>query len=277
MSNTQLTRLAAACLIASASLSASAAEWSDTAISYRYGKHFREPANADNIKKHIYALTHVSGNKWGSNFFNVDMLQSDKKDPAKGNGGGAQEVYVVYINQLQLGKITGKKLGVGPITDFALSTEFDFNSKNDAFAAKVRKFIIGPTVKFGGKWGWADLTFAYYKEKNNNGIVGQSVDFEATHRIGTAWGVNFDAGPVPLKFNGFLNYTGSKGKDGFGNKTGPETLMEAYLMADVGKFMGAKDTLLIGPGYQYWRNKFGNVPGTGTKATTAMMKAEVHF
>ncbi|MFT3734785.1 MAG: hypothetical protein QM776_07145 [Rhodocyclaceae bacterium] len=277
MSKIKFTGLAAACLMVFGS-NANAAEWSDTSISYRYGRHFREPANSNNIKKHIYGLTHVSGNKLGSNFFNVDMLQSDKKDPAKGGGGGAQEVYVVYINQMQLGKIMNKKLGFGPVSDFAWSTEFDFNSKNDDFAAKVRKFITGPTIKFGGSFGWADLSLLYYKEKNNNGIMGVSVDFDSTYRIGTAWGLSFLSDtPVPLKFNGFLNYTGSKGKDGFGNKTGPETLMETFLMVDVGKAAGVKDTFLVGPGYQYWRNKFGNVPGTGTKATTAMLKAEVHF
>ncbi|WP_018610073.1 hypothetical protein, partial [Uliginosibacterium gangwonense] len=203
------------------SMSVQAADWSDTSISYRYGAHFREPANPSDISKDIVALTHVSGFKYGSNFFNVDLLRSDSKDPASNGGGGAQEVYVVYSNQLHLSKITGQKYAMGPISDFALSTGFDFSSKDDAFAARVRKFMIGPTVKFGGSLGWADLSVLYYKEKNHNGIVGTSVDFSSTYRIAAAWGTNFDLGPVPLQFNGFATYTGSKGRDGFGDKTGP--------------------------------------------------------
>jgi len=274
----QKTPLFVALAAALCSMSVHAAEWSDTSISYRYGAHFREPANPSDISKDIFSLTHVSGFKYGSNFFNVDLLRSDSKDPANNGGGGAQEVYVVYSNQLHLSKITGQKYAIGPISDFALSTGFDVSAKDDAFAARVRKFMIGPTIKFGGSLGWADLSVLYYKEKNHNGIVGTSVDFSSTYRIAAAWGTNFDLGPVPLQFNGFATYTGSKGRDGFGNQTGPETLMDAFLMVDVGKLAtGNKGVFLVGPGYEYWRNKFGNVPGTGTKATTAMIKAEAHF
>lgn len=268
----------AAVMAALFTMGAHAAEWSDTSVSYRYGKHFREPANPSDISKSIVGLTHVSGFKYGSNFFNVDMLMSDHKDPASNGGGGAQEVYVVYSNQLHLSKITGQKYSLGPISDFALSTGFDINSKDDAFAARVRKFMIGPTIKFGGALGWADFSVLYYKEKNHNGIVGASVDFDPTYRLAAAWGTNFEVGPVPLQFNGFATYTASKGRDGFGNQTGPETLMDAFLMVDVGKLVSdKKGVFLVGPGYEYWRNKFGNVPGTGSKATTAMIKAEVHF
>ncbi len=43
-----------------ASGAASAAEWSDTSIGYRYGTHFHEPFNPQNITKNIFFLTHVS-------------------------------------------------------------------------------------------------------------------------------------------------------------------------------------------------------------------------
>ena len=62
---------------------ASAADWSDTAISWRYGQRFREPFNPADIKKNIFALTHASGYKYGTNYFNVDLLQSDSNDPAR--------------------------------------------------------------------------------------------------------------------------------------------------------------------------------------------------
>lgn len=267
---------AAACLLLSAA--ASAADWSDTSISYRYGEKFREPANPDDVAKDIVALTHVSGFKYGSNFFNVDILVSDKNDPAAGGGGGAQEVYVVYANQLHLSKMTGKKFAMGPVSDFAWTTGFDFNSKNDAFAPRVRKLMFGPTVKFGGSLGWADLSLLYYKEKNHNGIVGVGVDFDSTWRLSTAWGLNFNAGPVPLQFNGFMNYTGAKGTDGFGAKTKAETWLNAFLMVDVGQLaMSKKGTLLAGVGYEYIKNKFGSPAATGAKVSAPMLKVEYHF
>ena len=54
-----------------------AADWSDTFVGYRYGSQFAEPAIAGDIAKNIFQLTHVSGYKYGVNFFNVDFLKFD--------------------------------------------------------------------------------------------------------------------------------------------------------------------------------------------------------
>jgi hypothetical protein len=107
MTNTRhaiLVRLGASLLLLATSQS-HAVEWSDTFIGYRWGTQFREPANTQDIKKNIFSLTHADGYKYGSNFFTVDMLQSDSKDPASGafqgaEPGGAQEVFVVYRHTL---------------------------------------------------------------------------------------------------------------------------------------------------------------------------------
>ena len=104
--------VAAAALAFSAG--AHAADWSDTAVSWRYGTRFAEPFNPQDIKKHIFALTHASGYKYGSNFFNVDLLQSDETDPASlTQTDGAQEAYVVYRHSLDFGKLRGSDIKVG--------------------------------------------------------------------------------------------------------------------------------------------------------------------
>lgn len=89
-----------------------AADRSDTSLSVRYGTKFAEPYdnNPDgsriDVKKTIIGLTHADGYKYGSNFFNVDVLLSDRKDPGGGTPGasGAQEVYLVYQHTLDLGR-----------------------------------------------------------------------------------------------------------------------------------------------------------------------------
>ena len=49
-------------------------------------------------------------------------------------------------------------------------------------------------------------------------------------------------------------------------------------MFDLGSMVGAsKNTFLLGPEYEYWRNKFGNKPGVGTLARTPMIRLEYHF
>ena len=53
---------------AACSLSAQAADWSDTYIGYRYGTKFAEPFNNQDIAKNIVNLQHVSGYKYGVDF-----------------------------------------------------------------------------------------------------------------------------------------------------------------------------------------------------------------
>ena len=82
----------AATLLAACAGTASAANWSDTYVGYRWGANFAEPFGKTDISKSIVNLAHVSGYKYGTNFFNVDFLMSDSKDPGgNGNSAGAQE------------------------------------------------------------------------------------------------------------------------------------------------------------------------------------------
>src|SRR4051794_14857555 len=86
-------------------IQARAADWSDTSIGWRYGTQFAEPFNTKDITKNILSLTHVSGYKYGVNFFNVDLLMSDSNDPGSlTQTSGAQEAYIVYRNTVDIGK-----------------------------------------------------------------------------------------------------------------------------------------------------------------------------
>ena len=107
-----------------------AAGWSKSSISYRAGDEFHEPANPAEIHKDIYCFTHVSGYQYGQNFVNLDVLQSDSSDAARGGAQGAHEIYVAYSHQLYLGRVLNRDLSFGPVKDVALSTRFDWNSKN---------------------------------------------------------------------------------------------------------------------------------------------------
>lgn len=58
--------------------------------------------------------------------------------------------------------------------------------------------------------------------------------FDTQLILSATWGLPFQAGPVPLKFQGFINYNTDKGKDYAGVETEAETLMRTSLMVDVG-------------------------------------------
>ncbi len=268
--------VAAACFAGTlcAGAAAQAADWSDTFVGYRVGDKFREPCCATDIHKDIFSLTHVSGYKYGSNFFTADFLLSDDNDPASGGGGGAQEVYAVYRHQLSLGAVTGKPKAFGVVKDVALTAGIDLNSKNDAFAPRVRKFVLGPTFKFDVP-GFLDVSLLFRTEHNHNGIVGKSVTFDNTYGISVAWGIPLKS--IHAKFDGFADYIGPKGKDGFGFETKAETLARMYLMYDVGHLLGKPGSVYAGVGYEYWNNKFGGNATNLGKTNAPMLALEAHF
>jgi nucleoside-specific outer membrane channel protein Tsx len=271
---------AAATAAVAGSGAASAAEWSDTTLGYRYGTEFREPFNTQKIQKDIFFLTHASGYKYGTNFFNVDFLMSDSKDPSTVGGSGAQEAYVVYRNTLDFGKISGKDLKWGWIRGWGLTGGFDWNTKNDVgYASKKRMWVLGPTVMWDVP-GFFNMSVLVLDE--SNAPVGHPSRYRyKTHAMLTgAWGIPI--GSTPLSFEGFFNYIGSKGKDEFGAQTKPETNIDMQLMLDVGALAGGpKSTFKVGLEYQYWKNKFGNdasgPAGSGAFAKTPMIRVEYHF
>jgi len=281
--------LAAAAASAAAFMPVHAADWSDTSLGYRTGSKYAEPFNAKDIKKDIFNLNHASGYKYGTNFFNVDYLISDKTDPSfAGSTSGAREVYIVYRHTLDLEKVVGTPMKFGFIRGFGLTGGFDVNTKDDAgYNSKKRMAVLGPTV-FLDVPGFLNVSVLQLWESNqpystfsNTGVPRYS--YKTHPMLTAAWsiGLGTDTG---LSFEGFFNYIGSKGKNEFGGKTAAETNFDGQIMYDVGGLMGAKGKFKVGLEYQYWKNKFGNPTtavgagaGPGATAKTPMLRAEYHF
>lgn len=267
---------------------AQAADWSDTAISWRYGTRFAEPYNPEHIKKHIFALSHASGYKYGSNFFNVDLLQSDKTDPASlTQSEGAQEAYVVYRHTLDLGALSGRELRYGPIKGVGLTLGFDWNTKNDiGYNSRKRMLVAGPTLMWDVPAGFFNTGILLLRESNApSGAfppisnVNGRYTYDTHAMLAVTWAI-----PVAerLAFEGYGNYIGAKGRDEVGNPTGPETNVDMALMYDIGVGFGQpKNRFRVGLEYQFWNNKFGNTRATtggrGQRASTPMVRAEYHF
>lgn len=261
-------------------VSAFAADWSDTSIGYRYGTKFREPFNPDDISKNIFDLQHVSGYKYGTNFFNVDFLISNSSDPSTLGGSGAQEAYVVYRNTVDLSKVTGTEYKYGIIRGLGVTFGFDWNTKNDfGYGSKKRMPLLGPTIMLDVP-GFLQISVLELWE--SNAPVGHPARYYyRTHPMLTAaWGIPIS--DLPLSFEGFMNVIAPKGANEFGGPTKTETNFDGELMVDVGRVAGGpKGTFKLGFEYQYWRNKFGNdasgPAGGGAFAKTPMIRAEYHF
>jgi nucleoside-specific outer membrane channel protein Tsx len=280
------TRITLAAALAAMSVSSHAADWSDTYIGYRYGTQFREPFNPDDIAKNIFNLSHVSGYRFGTNFFNVDMLLSDDKDPAgAGSTNGAHEVYVVYRHMLDIEKISGAPMKFGPVRGLGLTAGFDFNAKTDAgYNSKKRMLVLGPTLMFDVP-GFLNASVVALWESNApyNTFTQTSTPrytYDTHGALLLAWAIPLSKS-FPLTWEGYANFIASKGKNEFGDDTAAETNIDMQLMYDVSTLYGGKNTFKLGVQYQYWRNKFGNdasgPAGSGAYARTPMVRAQYHF
>lgn len=264
-----------------------AADWSDASLSWRAGSAFKEPFNPQEIHKNIYALTYVSGYKYGTNFFNLDLLQSDHKDPASlTQRSGAQEAYVVYRHTLDIGKFHSTEIKFGAIRGVGATLGFDWNTKNDVgYNSRKRMLVAGPTLMWSVP-GHLNTSLLILSESNApSGAFPPISNFSGRytyklHPMLTAdWGIPLSS---RVSFEGYANFIASKGRDEVGNETGPETNIDMQVMFDLGSVFGAgKNAFRLGLEYQYWNNKFGNTSGTtggaGYKASTPMVRAEIHF
>jgi len=253
---------------------ASAADWSDTSVGVRYGTNFAEPSIGTGIHKSIFNLTHVSGDKLGTNLFVGDMLLSDSKDPAAGGGGGAQEFYGFYQRTFSINALRGSQASYGFAKDLSILTRVDLSTKNHAFASAVRKFRLGLSASLPVSAGFWDAGVNLYSERHHNGIVGRNISMKTVPELATAWGL-----PVPLlgaTFSGYASLIPPRGKDGFGIETKTELHTQLNLLWDIG---GPKSGWKAGVAYEYWRNKFGvdSEKDPGAKASTPMLIAEYHF
>ncbi|MBC7686063.1 MAG: outer envelope protein, partial [Bdellovibrionales bacterium] len=250
------TRTVVVALLAASSCAVHAADWSDTSLSYRYGTQFAEPFNPQAITKNIVNFSSASGYKYGKNFLSVDLLMSSEVDPSSaGAATGAHEAYALYRHTLDLGKISGSNFAFGLVRAVGATFGFDFNSKTDAgYNSKKRMLVAGPTLMFDVP-GFLDASVLLLSESN--------APYNTFSRSGTpryqyknhamltaAWGIPFSVG-IPLSFEGYANYIGSKGNDEFGGATKPETNIDMQIMYDVSSAVGAgKNTFKIGVEYQ---------------------------
>lgn len=271
-----------------AAVVAHAADWSDTALTYRYGSKFAEPFNTtapNGITKNILGLTHVSGYKYGTNFFNIDYLMSDSKDPASSaaNSGGAREFYAIYRNTVDLEKAAGYSFKTSSVRGLGITGGFDVNAKTDAgYNSKKQMLVLGPTLMMDVP-GFLNVSLLALWESNapcstfGTPSCTSRYHYQTHPMLTAAWGIPFNLGSVPLSFEGYANYISAKGKDEYGADTKAETNIDMQVMYDI----SGKKTFKAGFEYQWWKNKFGNnasgAAGSGAFAKTPMIRAEYHF
>ena len=276
---------------------AHAAEWSDSAISERYGQNFCEPYTGCGIGKHIFNFTNVSGYAYGTNFVSIDLLNSDAKDPGVTSTGassttGAQEAYAVYRNTVDFSKFTASPLSYyGVVRSLGATGGFDWNTKNNSYGSKKQMAVVGPTVMFNVP-GFLNFSILELYESNSPNGTPSRYTYKPHSALDAAFGIPFSIGPAKFSFEGYWDYIDSKGKlepsltpGSIGNNSGRENHFDGRIMYDVSGFINSKPkTFQLGFEYEFWKNKFGDLEAdsvaatkSGTRASTPMVRGEYHF
>jgi hypothetical protein len=246
----------------------------DNAITYYHAFSATDPGVAV-TSKDVAEYTHFDVWRLGTNFFDIQGLQSSKTDPAApcvtGQGCmGATEVYGLFRSTLGFNEVFGTKaFSAGPLMDVSFEYGGDANTENNPFAPEKKDLVAGLQFAFALPYkGFFNVSPMFYKEWNHEGLfpitasapypagLGNNADFSPTYDLELVY--NQPLGTLPLRINGFTDIHGPKGPDGFGTPTKEEVLSETHLTLDAGKVFANKANWIdVWAGYRYWYNKFG--------------------
>jgi nucleoside-specific outer membrane channel protein Tsx len=208
-------------------MNAFAADTSWTNLQVLYGDHFEEQAE----RRTTATLEHFSTWAYGDNFFFFDSTFAHE-------GDRDVLLYGEYYPRFSLGRITGKKLSVGPLSD--VSVALGVNAGSDDF----RVLLGGLGLNFEVPGFDVFQVDAYAYDQNNS---------PATYQVTWTWDTTFDATEsLRLRFRGFIDYIGDRGSAGES-----QIVAQPQLLVDVGNFWNRPDVLFVGTEYFYWHNKFG--------------------
>lgn len=228
----KLSHTLALSLLASASVTSQAAEWSTTNVQLLHGEGYELGDNS----MAIMTLEHANGWKYGDNFFFLDV-----SNPAS----QGTSYYAEFSPRLSLGKISGKELSFGIVKDVLLAGTLEMGED-------LRAYLLGVGLALDlPKFAFADLNL-YYRESERDWLAAQT---DAGAQVTIDWLLPFELGGQKLAFEGFADYAwGEKG----GSAPKADNLIAGpRLLIDIGNWVGAPGTLQFGVEYQIWRNKFG--------------------
>jgi nucleoside-specific outer membrane channel protein Tsx len=228
------------------------ADWSATEFQYQHGV-LASPAFAGktDAATNIYTLQHASGWGFGDVFFFIDNLHDSRQDGANFNDNDYYgELYVNF----SLGKLSGKKVGAGPIRDVGLL--LGINAGRDA---KVRKYLPGIRLSWDiPGFAFLNTDFTAYLDDSAGAARGGAPAESDSQMVDVNWAYPFSLGRQSFSIEGHVEYIGKRSNE-FGAEVSPWILAQPQFRWDAGKaFYGRPNQLFLGIEYQYWRNKLGD-------------------
>ena len=222
--------------------SAQATDWSNTEFHVQLGNldapSFAGGGSALHV---IYSLQHASGWKYGDNFFFVDVV--DSRQP----GAPDIDFYSEAYANLSLGKITGGRIGAGPVSDVGLIGGFNW-----AVDAKVRKYVAGVRLVLGLEgFAFANLDLMALIDDSEGLMSGGAPAEDDTVLIDFNFARPFRIGTADFSLEGHVEYVGERSNE----LGGP---VRSWVLAQPQLQWHLTDRIAIGIEYQLWINKLGD-------------------
>src|SRR5260370_17946819 len=247
----------------------------DNSVSYAYRFNATDPFVTDQTQKSVITCTHFDAWAYGKNFFNLDLLKSDLKDPSNPCGlpgfpvtgcEGTTEIYGFFSSTLGWKELFGMRFG-NFLTNISFKVGGDANSVNNANAAAKKDVVAGLQFNFALPFG-ATFNFAplYYSEKNHGSFITSNtsgVDYFNTWRVEGALNVPLGAKGTPLSFGSLFGVNGPKGACPPGEcaatsaSTKTEYFTQQSITLDVGQLASGRPNLFsLFVADVYWQNNF---------------------
>ena len=219
-----------------------AAEWSNTELQLQFGNldipTFAGGGSADHM---IYTLQHASGWKYGDNFLFVDVL--DSRQP----GFQDFDIYSEMYANFSLGKISGKSISAGPVSDVGLFGGFNWGAD-----ANVRKYVAGIRLALDLEgFAFANLDIGALIDDSEGLASGGAPAEDDTFVVDFNFARPFKIGEAAFSVEGHVEYVGERSNELGGT-------VESWILAQPQLQWHINDRIALGIEYQFWMNKLGD-------------------
>ena len=217
-------------------------QWSNTELQLQYGNldipAFAGGGDATHL---IYTLQHASGWKYGDNFLFVDVI--DARQP----GFQDFDIYGEWYSNFSLGKITGKPIGGGIVSDIGIILGINYGDD-----AKIRKYAAGMRLSLDiPGFAFANFDTLALFEGSKGVAAGGAPTEDDSFLVDFNFGRPFQIGQASFSFEGHIEYR-------HGRDTEIGTRTKSWILAQPQLRWNATDRIALGIEYQFWLNKMGD-------------------
>ncbi len=241
-------------------------QWQNNSLTYLYGQDFK--VNPE-IQQTV-TFEHADGWKYGDNFLFIDKIFYNGEADA---GVGNNTYYGEFSPRFSLSKITGEKIGFGPVNDVLLAFTYEFGEGD------VESYLVGPAFDLNIP-GFDFFQLNFYNRQTDGDRPGDDV-----WQITPAWSYTIPVGGSDILIDGFMDWVVDNDENARGTHHA-NLHFNPQIKYDLGKALhwGEKQ-LYVGIEYDYWKDKYGIDDDSflgdeilqGTDQNTASLLVKVHF